>query len=223
MNSPTSNEAETARLLIEGAAQLGIVIGDKQVEAFMKYMGELNAWGRAINLIHRKDEGEIILKDFLDSLTIIEYLPQGASIVDIGSGAGFPGIPIKIVRDDLSVVLWEATRKKVYFLKNVVRELALKRISVFWSSDRGRGDFIASFDLAISRALSSLDKFASIGIPLLKKGGILLAMKGKRGEEELNNNIQMLESKALELAFLERIRIPYLGHDRVIIGLRKKW
>jgi 16S rRNA (guanine527-N7)-methyltransferase len=221
LSSPAPRKTEAAKLLVDGAAQLGIVLGDEQIEAFFKYLEELQAWGSAINLIRRKDEREIILKDFLDSLTIIKYLPQGSSVVDIGSGAGFPGIPVKVIRDDLTVVLWEATRKKVYFLKNVVRQLALKKVSVYWSDGVEKENFLAHFDLAISRALSSLGKFASVGLPLIKKGGILLAMKGKKGEEELNNDFDMLESMSLNLAFLQRIRIPYLGHERVIIGLQK--
>src|SRR5512139_3174043 len=104
---------EPWNLLIEGAATLGISLTRDQMKAFELYLKELNLWRKKINLISRKDDREIILKDFLDSLTLLKYLPQDTSVLDLGSGAGFPGIPLRIVRPGLKIVLLEATRKKV--------------------------------------------------------------------------------------------------------------
>jgi 16S rRNA (guanine527-N7)-methyltransferase len=214
---------EPWNLLIEGAATLGISLTHDQMKAFELSLKELNLWRKKINLISRKDDREIILKDFLDSLTLLKYLPQETSILDLGSGAGFPGIPLRIARPGLKIVLLEATRKKVFFLKEVLRISKLSGVKVCWTGeDRGIEGLSASFDFVVSRAFGSLLAFASEGIGFLRKGGILLAMKGKRGREELEKSLASLEAMGLEPSFLEAIQLPYLRHDRNIIGLKKK-
>jgi len=195
---------------------------DEQVKCFTAYLKELNQWRRRINLNSRKDEQEIIVKDFLDSLTIVKYLPLNSSVMDLGSGAGFPGIPVKIVRPDLTLLLLEATRKKVFFLKDVKRVLGLSGIEIRWSGEgRGVEDLSGVFDFVASRAFGFLLKFAAEGIVFLKRGGILLAMKGKKGREELEESLSSLEKMGLKLFFREEIRLPYLHHERILIGLKK--
>ena len=195
---------------------------DEQVKCFTAYLKELNQWRRRINLNSRKDEQEIIVKDFLDSLTIVKYLPLNSSVMDLGSGAGFPGIPVKIVRPDLKLLLLEATRKKVFFLKDVQRVLGLSGIEIRWSGEgQGVEDLSGVFDFVASRAFGFLLKFAAEGIVFLKRGGILLAMKGKKGREELEENLSSLEKMGLKLFFREEIRLPYLHHERILIGLKK--
>jgi 16S rRNA (guanine527-N7)-methyltransferase len=214
---------EPWNLLLEGAAILGISLTHDQMKAFKLYLKELNLWREKINLTSRKDDREVILKDFLDSLTLLKYLPQEKSVLDLGSGAGFPGIPLRIVRPDLKIVLLEATRKKVFFLKEVLRISKLSGVEVRWSGeDGGIEGLSATFDFVISRAFGSLLAFASEGVGFLKKGGILLAMKGKKGREELEESLASLKDMSLEPNFLEAIQLPYLGHERNLIGLKKK-
>jgi len=214
---------EPWNLLIKGAATLGISLTHDQIRAFEFYLNALNLWRKKINLTSRKNDREIILKDFLDSLTLLKYLPLEASVLDLGSGAGFPGIPLKIVRPGIRMVLLEATRKKVFFLKEVLRSSKLSGAEVFWTEeDRSVEGLSASFDFVVSRAFGSLLAFASEGVGFLKKGGTLLAMKGKRGREELEESLASLEGMGLELNFLEAIQLPYLRHERNLVGLRKK-
>lgn len=216
--------ADYDRVLIDGAAQLGLSLTNEQVITFTIYIQELNSWGKKINLLSRIDPQEIIIKDFLDSLTVLKHLTPGSSILDLGSGAGFPGIPLKIVRPDLKLVLLEATRKKVYFLKDLVRALGIEKIEVYWSwkgKEMGQ-NFQGTFDFVISRAFGSLRKFSAAGAPFLRCGGILLAMKGKKGQEELNKEIPDLAKEGLKMAFLDRFCLPLLGHERILIGLRKE-
>jgi len=209
-------------LLREGAAQVGASLRDEQVKCFTAYLKELDQWRRRINLNSRKDEQEIIVKDFLDSLTIVKYLPLNSWVMDLGSGAGFPGIPVKIVRPDLKLLLLEATRKKVFFLKDVQRVLGLSGLEIRWSGEgRGVEDLSGVFDFVASRAFGFLLKFAAEGIVFLKRGGILLAMKGKKGREELEESLSSLEKMGLKLFFREEIRLPYLHHERILIGLKK--
>ena len=214
---------EPWNLLPGGAAILGISLTHDQIQAFELYLKELNLWRKKINLTSRKDDREIILKDFLDSLTLLKYFPQETSVLDLGSGAGFPGIPMRIARPDLRILLLEATRKKVFFLKEVVRISKLSGVEIRWTGEeRGIDDLSAVFDFVVSRALGSLLAFASEGIGFLKNGGILLAMKGKRGREELEESLASLKDMGLELNFLETIQLPYLGHERNLISLKKK-
>lgn len=214
---------DISALIKEGAAELGIVLTEDHLRAFALYLQELRTWGKHINLVKRADDREIILKDFVDSMTILKYLPLKASMADLGSGAGFPGVPAKIVRPDLKVCLLESTQKKIFFLKNIRRVLNLQEIEILGSGEkRERTGGLGEYDFVVSRAFGSLTKFSSIGSGLLRRGGMLLAMKGKRGEEELGNSLPLLEEMGFKKAFVEKIRLPFLGHARTLIGLRKK-
>jgi 16S rRNA (guanine527-N7)-methyltransferase len=217
-------EEEISRLLKEGAAELGIhSMGEPQIKAFCLYLDELNVWRERMNLIHRREDREIIIKDFIDSLTILKHLPLGAYLADLGSGAGFPGVPAKIVRPDLKVCLLELVGKKVFFLKHLVRLLRLNQVEVRWTDDRkGKGmEEDGEFDFVVSRAFGSLEKFSLLGSLLLKKKGILLAMKAKKGKQELLETLPLLERMGWRQAFLEQIRLPFLDHERTLIGLQK--
>lgn len=217
-------QADFSPLLIKGAGKLDLSLTAAQVSAFKKYLRELRVWGKRLNLISRGDDREIVLKDFLDSLTVLKYLNQGASLLDLGSGAGFPGLPLKIVRPDLRIVLLEANRKKVYFLKNIIRLLGLEGITVYWPGGEGKRDkgSLGVFDFVISRAFGPLLKFSAEGLSFLKPGGFLIAMKGKKGGAELQNDLPALEKMGLKQAFLDRFLLPFLGHERILIGLRKE-
>jgi 16S rRNA (guanine527-N7)-methyltransferase len=216
-------QAEVSRLFIEGAAELGVLLSDEHISTFGRYLDELKAWAKHMNLISRVDDREIILKDFLDSLTVLKHLSPNACVMDLGSGAGFPGIPAKIVRPDLRLVLLEATQKKVSFLKNIVRYLGLERAEVHWSMEKEvQKNLKGRFDFVISRAFGSLQRFSSSGAPFLKHGGILLAMKGKKGRAELERDLPAMGKIGLKLAFLNGLRLPFLGHERILIGLMKE-
>lgn len=217
-------ENETSNLLKDGAARIGISLTQDQMNAFNLYLKELNAWKKNMNLMRRENERDIILKDFIDSMTIVKHLPLGASLVDLGSGAGFPGIPVKIVRADIKVFLLESVQKKVFFLKNVIRVLGLTGIEVRREKrpNEQERDSWNEFDFVVSRAFGSLERLSSIGCSLLKKGGILLAMKGKKGKEELAESLPFLEDKGWKQAFIDQMRLPFLNHDRTLIGLQKK-
>ena len=222
--SPNMIGDEKSELLVEGAERLGIFLTQDQVKTFDLYLQELNIWRKHMNLIRRKNERDIILKDFIDSMTILKYLPLNSSLADLGSGAGFPGIPVKIIRSDIKVLLLESTKKKVFFLKNVARVLGLTEIEVHWGGGREEQQREAwgTFDFVVSRAFGSLRRFCSAGSCLIKEGGTLLAMKGKKGKQELAESLPFLEKQGWKQAFIDQMQLPFLNHDRTIIGLRKK-
>jgi 16S rRNA (guanine527-N7)-methyltransferase len=215
---PTKNPSNF-EVLIQGARELGILLGSGEIEQFKKYLAELKVWAQKINLLSRADHRNIILKDFLDSLTTLKYVPSGAYVLDLGSGAGLPGIPMKIVRPDLNLVLLEASQKKFYFLKHVIRLLNLSGTEAHWTEE---ANALPLFDVVVSRAFGPLPEFASEATRYVKQGGLVLAMKAKAGEAELAECLPTLIELGLEPAFIDRFNLAALGHERTIIALRHK-
>jgi len=181
-------ERESKDLLIEGATAFGIHLDEKDVEAFDLYLRELLKWNRKINLTAIRSEKGIVLKHFLDSLTAYSHLSKPSSLLDIGSGAGFPGIPLKMVEPSLEITLIDSVRKKVDFQKHIIRTLGLKGIEAIHGRVQDKEiiqSFGERFDTVISRAFSDLQTLLILSFPFLKKGGVVLAMKGERKGEEI--------------------------------------
>lgn len=181
-------ETEHRDLLLEGAKTFGIRLNEKEVEAFDLYLRELLKWNQKINLTAIRSEKGIVVKHFLDSLSAYPYLSKPSSLLDIGSGAGFPGIPLKMVEPFLEVTLIDSVRKKVDFQKHIIRTLGLKGIEAIHGRVQDK-EILQSmggrFDFVISRAFSDLQTLLILSLPFLKKGGIVLAMKGEMNREEI--------------------------------------
>jgi 16S rRNA (guanine527-N7)-methyltransferase len=180
------NEDELKSTLTDGARELGIGLDDEAQGRFIAYLKELKRWNKRINLVSAKSDVELIKRHFLDSLTICPYLKGAGSLLDIGSGAGFPGLPVKIVLPRLRVVLVESTVKKVNFLRHVTRVLCLKDVEAI----EGRAEDLSgleglkdSFDCVVSRALADLGVFYRLAEPFVSPGGMIIAMKGPSGRK----------------------------------------
>lgn len=166
------------------------------------YLKELVEWNKKFNLTAITDPAEVKKRHFDESLALLKavHLPKNQAIVDIGPGAGFPGIPIKIARPDLKLTLIEATRKKVTFLNHIVKTLGLKDVEVIW----GRAEDVAKnkkgqFDLAVARAVAELKVLAGYCLPFVKVGGLFVAYKGAKAQSELQAAKQTLEKLGGEL------------------------
>jgi 16S rRNA (guanine527-N7)-methyltransferase len=180
---------EWQRLIIDGARKLGVVIDEGITAPFSIHASELLTWNRKINLTAITNSRDIAIKHFVDSLAPAGCIPDGARLLDIGSGAGFPGIPLKILKPSIAVLLIDAVRKKINFLKHVLRILGLENIEArqIRTENLLKGTVQAtSFDVIISRALSDLPPFVKSALPLLAKQGTIIAMKGKVDEKELD-------------------------------------
>ena len=170
---------------------LQIPLPQNSLEKFELYLKELGRWNKKINLISRKsDKPQDIYKHILDSLLIFKAIeiPKEAFLLDIGSGAGFPGIPIKIVRDDIHLTLVESRRKKAFFLEHIVKLLSLENASV--KNQRleellENVELSEKYDILTVKGVGELRKIISLSLPFLKKGGLFIAYKGGKGEEEL--------------------------------------
>jgi 16S rRNA (guanine527-N7)-methyltransferase len=180
-------EVENRKFFIEGAKSFGIDLGETDIEAFDLYIQELLKWTQKINLTAIRTEKGIVLKHFLDSLSVYPYLPHTSNLLDIGSGAGFPGIPLKIVCPSLQVTLIDSVRKKVDFQRHIIRKLALNGIKALQGRVQDK-DVLQrmerSFDRIISRAFTDLRTLLMLSFPFLKEAGMVIAMKGEVSHQE---------------------------------------
>ena len=165
----------------------GLLLDAKQLDMFSKYLELLKEWNQKIDLTALKTDEEIIEKHFYDSLLVstgLKFADQ--TLIDIGSGAGFPGIPLQIAFSSLRVTLLEPTQKRCLFLEEVRKELGLETLKVI----NGRAEDVVStlretFDIAIARAVAPLNILAELSLPLVKNGGLFIAMKGPNSDEEM--------------------------------------
>ena len=217
-------EMGNKNLLIEGAKAFGVSLDKEAVEAFDLYLKELLKWNQKMNLTAIRSEKGIVVKHFLDSLSVCPYLPKATSILDIGSGAGFPGIPLKMVDPTLSITLIDSVRKKVDFQRHMIRSLALRRIEAIHGRAQEKGivkHLEHRFDRVISRAFSDLQTFLHLAHPFLKKGGLALAMKGELKEEEVQSSLE--EEKAYyRLQETVAFALPCTSIKRIILLFEKQ-
>ncbi|MXW43974.1 MAG: 16S rRNA (guanine(527)-N(7))-methyltransferase RsmG [Candidatus Dadabacteria bacterium] len=203
------------QLLIESADRVGIK--SIRTDLFLSYIDLLRKWGRRINLSSVLTDREIIIKHLIDSLTVAEFMPPGSRVIDIGTGAGFPGIPLSIYDPSLKVTLLESIGKKVAFLRDVKRSLGLNGIDIRHGRaeevDRGmRG----VFDRVTFRALGSVGTVVALGTPYLDIGGEMVIMKGPRGKKEWEDYTNQYP-RDMELFLTKELELPFSGEKRVII------
>ena len=203
------------KLVEKGAANLNIQIDRKITDQFSTHAAELIKWNQTINLTAITDPLEVGVKHFLDSIAPARVMPLCGRMLDIGSGGGFPGIPLKILVPSLSVTLIDASRKKVSFLKHIIRNMKLIEID----ARQIRAEELAKekpakncFDVIICRAFSRLDKIIFKALPLLAKDGIIIAMKGKLSESELES-----AGKCDLSLTVEKYKLPFLELERTLV------
>ncbi len=203
---------DPADLLRKGISKLSLPCTEKEISAFLVYLEELKKWNRAYNLTGLKKDEEIIVKHFLDSLLFLKVFPEGVKkVADIGSGAGFPGIPIKIVSPDLTLFLVEPAMKKTVFLRHIVSKLCLSDTEVI----DARIEEIEGLkvDAAMTRALFSVREFQEKAGRILNEKGVLILNKGPKLHEELKG----LDTKNISIADL---KLPFQKILRHLVVVR---
>ena len=199
---------------------INVNIEDSQAEKFYKYMQLLLDWNEKMNLTAITEPQDIIVKHFVDSLTIEKYISKDAKIIDIGTGAGFPGVPLSIARSDIQVTLMDSLNKRITFLDEVVKENNLKNVDTVHSraEELARNkDFREQFDVVTSRAVASLNVLLEYMLPFTKVGGYCICMKGSNIEEELNNSKRALELLNGKIEKIETLELPGTDYGRNII------
>jgi 16S rRNA (guanine527-N7)-methyltransferase len=215
-------------LIIDGARTFDIELNSDQARQFAVHARELMLWNKTFNITAITDPVEVAVKHFLDSLPAAHLIPLHATLLDIGSGGGFPGIPLKIFMPSLTVTLIDASRKKVNFLKHVIRTLKLEHIEALQMRAENLMrdvNYRNRFDVIISRALSALPTFARLAKPLLSPGGIIVALKGAVLKNELNDLHRYLCGEGIAASAaghgpgisLENYDLPFLNSQRSII------
>lgn len=215
---------EFKKVLYEKVKQIGIELKEEQLEKFYLYMNILLEWNEKINLTAITNEEEIILKHFVDSLTINKYIEEGKSIIDVGTGAGFPGIPIKILREDLKVTLLDSLNKRINFLNEVIEKLDLKNIECIHGRAEEFGknkNYREKYDFATSRAVANMSTLSEYLIPFVKIGGKVLAMKGDKAEEELGEAKKAIKLLGGKVENIDNFYLPNSDIKRNIIIIKK--
>ena len=211
-------------LMCSHGEQIDIEFDDKQLNQFYEYMNLLLEWNEKINLTAITAPEEIILKHFIDSLTINRYIEQNRSIADVGTGAGFPGIPLKIYRPDLKVTLVDSLNKRINFLNEVIYKLNLEDINTVHSriEDFGKDKkYREKFDYVTARAVANLATLSEYLIPISKIEGKCICMKGNDIKEEIDcskNAINLLGGKVDKI---DRFELPNSDISRNIIIIDK--
>jgi len=207
--------------VLNGSNHLGINVSEHQADLMVMHAKELMAWNKKINLTAIKDPLKIAEKHFIDSIAAVLFFKNETSLIDLGSGGGFPGIPIKIMNPSLRVVLIDASRKKINFLKHVIRTLHLENIDAVHSRVEDLHDHKAyknKFDAVISRAFTKLSGFAEFAVPFLNNKGTIYAMKGKNAEKEITSAI----SEKFDFK-IDHYQLPFEKSDRYMIKLLLKF
>mgnify|MGYP004450951811 CR=1 FL=1 len=204
--------------------EMNIVFQKEKIKKLYIYMELLIEWNEKINLTAITNPEEIILKHFIDSLTISKEIPKGASLVDVGTGAGFPGIPIKILREDINVTLVDSLNKRIKFLDEVIEQLNLTDISAVHAraEEFGKMDkYREKFDVATSRAVANLSTLSEYLITLLTENGIAIFMKGSDIKEELEDAINPIKILGGKIEKVEDFNLPLSDIKRCIIISKK--
>lgn len=211
--------------LIAGAKRLGLLLTPEQVESFQAYYEELIRWNRRVNLTAIVDYEEVQLKHFLDSLTIALALKDMPSLLlDVGTGAGMPGIPLKILFPNISLTLVDSVQKRTDFLNHVVARLGLGGVEVL----TGRAEHLAHdegyrerFDLVLSRGVAKLATLAELALPFCTPGGSFIAQKKGPIEGEIEAAAWAIDILGGQLREVRRVKLEELGEERALVVIDK--
>ncbi|MGQ9674189.1 MAG: 16S rRNA (guanine(527)-N(7))-methyltransferase RsmG [Chloroflexota bacterium] len=220
--------------LESGAAALGLHLTPRQLQAFAKYYEELVAWNRRVNLTAVTDRDEVQVRHFLDSLTVLLTLPGATenaatcdgplTLIDVGTGAGFPGVPLRIVCPNLSLTLLEATTKRVVFLGHLLSVLGLSDVSVIDGRAEDVGqlpEYRERFDIVVARAVARLPILAELCLPLARVGGRVIAMKGPDIKEEVDAARRAITTTGGILSGVRTVEVGKLLERRTLVVIDK--
>ena len=216
-------------LLVRGAAELGVRLDRAQTDQFHRYYQELVVWNRRVNLTAVVRQDQVQTRLFLDSLTVFDVVPQsllraGGKFADVGSGAGFPGLPLRIAFPDIRMTLIEATAKKTTFLRHVSRVLGLSDVQVI----TGRAEILArdpglreSFDVVLSRAVAKLSVLAELTLPFCSMNGLVIAQKSADVDEEIKYAESAIETMGGTVREVKEVVAGESDHGEVLVVLEK--
>lgn len=211
-------------LMCKGAEDVGLQLSKDQYEKFVKYMRLLQEWNEKINLTAIVEDEEIIKKHFIDCIKAFkrDEFKKAKTLIDVGTGAGFPGLPIAIMRSDLEVTLLDSLNKRINFLNTVINELGLTNVKTIHSraEDGARDKSLREkFDIATSRAVANMSVLSEFCLPYVKVGGSFIALKGPSVDQEINESKNAIKVLGGELVKICEVTIEEteLKHNLVVV------
>ncbi|MBF0205006.1 MAG: 16S rRNA (guanine(527)-N(7))-methyltransferase RsmG [Desulfamplus sp.] len=224
MRETTSFDKNWQGIVAKGSLAFGIELSLQQLDLFTGHAEELIKWNKKINMTAIVNPFDVALKHFIDSIAIIPYIPDGSRVIDLGSGGGFPGMPLKVVNPSLDVVMVDASEKKISFINNLIRKTGMTGVKAVHcrAEDLSKQpEYAHKFDFVISRAFTALSGFIEMGLPLIKKKeteqqGTILAMKGELKPDEL---APLVDRKDITTE-IEEYFLPFENHKRCIVKIR---
>lgn len=220
-----NNEKELQEYFKKLAKDINVEINDEEINEFSLYMDLLLEWNEKINLTAITEKNEIILKHFIDSLTIYKYIKENDKIADVGTGAGFPGIPLAIMKNKNEVILVDSLNKRINFLNEVIQKIELENVISIHSraEDLGKNKkYREKFDIVTSRAVANLTVLVEYLLPLVDVGGYCICMKGPNIEEELNQSKFAIRTLGGKIEKVEKIILPDSDFERNIVIIKKE-
>jgi len=210
-------------MLLKGAEELGVKLSTKNINDFIIYLEELKIWSKKINLTGLKKDEDIITNHFLDSLSILKYIKEDSTLLDIGTGAGFPGVPISIVYPGCFVTVIDSAQKKILFVRNIIRRLSLRNVKAITGRAEAKENNLKgiSFDFVVTRAVSDFYNVIKLSSPYLNQNGRMIVMRGEKGELELEVMSKEIENLELSVDKIDVFNLPFSGAKRVSIILKK--
>lgn len=208
--------------IAEESEKIGIKLPDEQLNEFYEYMQLLLEWNEKMNLTAITDPEEVIKKHFVDSITIKKYIKEENRLIDVGTGAGFPGIPLKIVDKSIKLTLLDSLNKRINFLNEIIEKLNLKEVNTIHSraEEYAKNKVRESYDVAVSRAVADLPILLEYLMPYVKLNGICICMKGPKAQEELERSKKAINILGGKLEKVEKITIDE-EMERNLIIIRK--
>ena len=211
--------------MIELSRKINVELNDKQIEQFYQYMNLLLEWNEKINLTSIIEEDEIILKHFIDSITVLKYIGENDKIIDVGTGAGFPGIPIAILKSNTELTLLDSLNKRLLFLNDVINKIDVKNVRTVHgrAEDIGQNkEYREKYDISISRAVANLSTLSEYLLPFVKIGGKCICMKGPNIDEELKEAEYAIKELGGKIEKIEKFNLPSSDIERNIIIIKKE-
>lgn len=211
-------------LLKDGALKLNITLDDKKLSQFMTFMDMLLETNKSLNLTAITEPSEVITKHFLDSITACDLIPKGASVIDVGCGAGFPGIPVKIARADISLTLLDSLNKRLAFIELVLSSAKIEdAVCVHSRAEDGGRDkkHREKYDVALSRAVANMAVLCEYCLPYVKVGGLFLALKGPAAPDELKMAEKAISALGGEILEVREVSVPFTDLLHKIVVIKK--
>lgn len=204
--------------------EIKLELTDNQIKNFYDFMNLLIEKNKVMNLTGITEPKEVILKHFIDSLTILKYIDKNNTVIDVGTGAGFPGLPLKIADESLEMTLLDSLNKRINFLNEVIENTQLERIDTIHGRAEDFGKDIKhreKYDVVTSRAVASLNILLEYMLPFVKIGGKCICMKGSNCDDEIENAKSAIKILGGEIEKIEKFNLPKSDNNRTILIIKK--